>query len=56
MNQSAPPVSAASASHQGIVRIESETLFKGRRQVVILHQGAEYRLQITKMDKLILTK
>jgi hemin uptake protein HemP len=37
-------------------RIESPTLFRGDREVVILHQGQEYRLRITKAEKLILTK
>ena len=37
-------------------RIASTDLFRGRREVVITHQGTEYRLHITKADKLILTK
>ena len=37
-------------------RIQSADLFNGRREVVIVHQGMEYRLHITKADKLILTK
>lgn len=37
-------------------RIASTDLFHGRREIVIVHHGAEYRLQITKADKLILTK
>ena len=40
----------------GPARIDSPALFRGRREVVILHQGQEYRLRITKADKLILTK
>ena len=38
------------------VRISSADLFRGRRDIVILHRGQEYRLHITKADKLILTK
>jgi hemin uptake protein HemP len=38
------------------VRIASTELFCGRRDIVILHRGQEYRLHITKADKLILTK
>jgi hemin uptake protein HemP len=38
------------------VRIASPELFRGRREVVIVHRGQEYRLHITKADKLILTK
>ena len=38
------------------VRIASAELFRGRREIVIVHRGQEYRLHITKADKLILTK
>jgi len=38
------------------VRIVSTELFRGRREIVIVHRGQEYRLHITKADKLILTK
>ena len=31
-------------------------LFEREREVVIVHRGQEYRLRITKSDKLILTK
>ncbi len=37
-------------------RVRSLALFRGHREIVILHQGTEYRLRITKGDKLILTK
>lgn len=37
-------------------RLVTESLFQGRNEVLILHQGMEYRLRITKNDKLILTK
>jgi hemin uptake protein HemP len=36
--------------------IESSTLFQGRQEVVICHDGHEYRLRITRQNKLILTK
>jgi len=36
--------------------VESTTLFERGREVVIVHHGQEYRLRITKSDKLILTK
>jgi hemin uptake protein HemP len=45
-----PQVSTAPA------RLESATLFGGGREVVIIHQGQEYRLRITRAGKLILTK
>ena len=38
------------------VRIASVELFRGRREIVIVHRGQEYRLHITRADKLILTK
>lgn len=38
------------------VRIASSELFRGWRDIVIVHRGQEYRLHITKTDKLILTK
>ncbi|MBI2218723.1 MAG: hemin uptake protein HemP [Candidatus Rokubacteria bacterium] len=37
-------------------RIFSTSLFREEREVVIVHRGQEYRLRITKADKLILTK
>jgi hemin uptake protein HemP len=37
-------------------RVDSETLLQREREVVIVHRGQEYRLRLTKSDKLILTK
>jgi hemin uptake protein HemP len=37
-------------------QIASISLFHGRREIVIAHHGQEYRLRVTKADKLILTK
>ncbi len=37
-------------------RIFSTALFRDDREVVIVHRGQEYRLCITKADKLILNK
>lgn len=34
----------------------SEALFRGRREVRIVHAGQEYRLFVTSKGKLILTK
>lgn len=36
--------------------MESADLFKGRKTVEICHNGAIYRLQATRLGKLILTK
>ena len=37
-------------------RLDSTALFDQDREIVIVHRGQEYRLRITKSDKLILTK
>ena len=39
-----------------VLRVESAALFQRGREVIIVHRGQEYRLRITKSDKLILTK
>ncbi|HYR37818.1 MAG TPA: hemin uptake protein HemP [Methylomirabilota bacterium] len=44
------------AARPAMVRIASGELFRGQREIVIIHRGTEYRLHITKADKLILTK
>lgn len=36
-------------------RVNSEELFGSRRELVIVHNGREYRLRLTQNDKLILT-
>ncbi len=56
MAGTADQVAAEQAAGGSAVRITSLDLFRGRREVVIVHRGAEYRLHITKADKLILTK
>ena len=38
------------------LRIESQRLFQGNSEIVIVHYGEEYSLRITKNGKLILTK
>lgn len=43
-----------SASSRGAV--SAELLFCGAKEIVIRHQGDDYRLRITRNDKLILTK
>jgi hemin uptake protein HemP len=52
----APSARDASAAARASVRIASAELFQGRREIVIVHRGQEYRLHITKADRLILTK
>jgi hemin uptake protein HemP len=36
--------------------LQSADLFKGQKSVLIQHNGAHYRLQTTRLGKLILTK
>lgn len=36
--------------------LESEALFQGRSEIIIRHQGADYRMKITRQGKLILNK
>jgi hemin uptake protein HemP len=37
-------------------RLKSEDLFVGAREVLIAHNGQDYRLRITALGRLILTK
>lgn len=45
---------ATVATHDRCVR--SEALFRGRRELSIVHAGQTYRLSVTRQGKLILTK
>jgi len=38
------------------LRMKSAELFGAAREVIIEHEGSEYRLRVTSNDKLILTK
>ncbi len=50
--------SAATASAQPLqdVSVDSQMLLRGKKSISIVHNGAVYRLQSTKLGKLILTK
>lgn len=37
-------------------RLRSQDLFRGTHELIIEHQGQEYRLRLTRNDKLILNK
>lgn len=50
--QTAAPANAPSMQ----LRIRSEDLLRGCRELVIEHHGAEYRLLRTRNDRLILNK
>ncbi len=40
----------------GGAMITSDVLMQGRREIVVVHDGLNYRLRITSNNKLILTK
>jgi len=50
----APPATALSGS--AAAALDSHMLLKGQKAVTIVHNGMPYRLQATKLGKLILTK
>jgi hemin uptake protein HemP len=45
-----------SAKPKPVKKIALGDLLEGRREAVLLHDGAEYRLRLTSNGKLILTK
>lgn len=47
---------AVASAPNGAQRIDSHRLLAGSRELVIEHAGQEYRLRLTRNDKLILTK
>ena len=49
-------VEEVSAGRPGATRVDSRRLLEGGRELVIDHAGMEYRLRLTRNDKLILTK
>lgn len=53
-NRSIP--TAVAASREKKLRVESDHLFQGNSEIVIVHQSQEYSLRITRNGKLILTK
>lgn len=55
-DQDAPPPGAAAAPAPSPLRLHSEQLFSGASEVLIEHRGATYRLKLTSLGKLILTK
>ena len=40
---------------KAVSRIDSDALFGDRRELLIMHNGREYRLRLTQNGKLILT-
>ena len=54
---SSTPIAPRSANRQApIPRLRSEDLFRTSHELIIEHQGQEYRLRLTRNDKLILNK
>ncbi|MDR0226288.1 MAG: hemin uptake protein HemP [Burkholderiaceae bacterium] len=54
----AAPLAAASAAlgSGAVAGLDSTLLLNGQKAVTIVHNGTPYRLQATKLGKLILTK
>jgi len=53
----APPATAPAAlSGSAAAALDSHQLLNGQKAVTIVHNGMPYRLQATKLGKLILTK
>ena len=52
----APENPAPAPQATEVLRYASSDLFKGQSEVLIEHQGAEYRLRITRSGGLILNK
>lgn len=50
------PPAAGAAAQADVPLIASQTLFGDCKALLIEHNGQQYRLQITKQNKLILTK
>ena len=55
-SRAAHPQQDAAAPGSEPQPLPSEALLRGRRQVEIAHNGEVYRLQATRLGKLILTK
>jgi hemin uptake protein HemP len=55
VNPERPAPPAESAAPTGPRRVRSEDLLRGSVELLIEHQGREYRLRVTQNGKLILT-
>jgi len=51
-----PRAESAEILGQGTRVFTTAELFGGDDEIVVLHNGAPYRLRVTRQDKLILTK
>ena len=50
-----PPAPKAAAPQEALRKVSSEALLGANRELLILHNGREYRLRLTQNGKLILT-
>lgn len=50
------PLLAAARAQPSKPRLKSEDLFRNGSELIIEHRGEEYRLKLTRNDKLILNK
>ena len=50
------PTGGGDGAAGALRRLDSAALLGRQREVVIVHRGQEYRLRLTRSDKLILTK
>ncbi len=50
------PTGQAEAQSHDARRLKSEELLRGLQRIVIEHEGMEYTLQLTRQNKLLLTK
>ena len=51
-----PPREGTTEPPEPVPVLAARELFRGRREIVIEHEGARYRLRITRRNKLILQK
>lgn len=56
MSNTHPPQPRLQPPGSAPAKIESKTLLAGQREAIIVHRGEEYRLRLTRQEKLILTK
>lgn len=57
-NQNAdnPEKKVLARSKVSLRKLQSDWIFEGEQEVIIVHREQEYRLRVTRADKLILTK
>lgn len=56
MDENKPAVPVPASVPQPAAVLHSQDIFRGANEVLIVHQGAVYRLRQTALGKLILTK